>query len=129
MKTYRYNRLVLDKAEDFLSKEGVCSKPITISGDRYVQAVLTKIRDEHSEVKNNGTRESVIRELASIEGLLISLYEKADINRNEVLSYLQEKDAEQGSFRDGVFYEDVQVEPGSAADKYLSDCGFEVISE
>lgn len=98
-------KLVRDRIPDLISAEG--RKPVVkqLSGDALLDALYTKLCEEHKELLTAADPDAKREELADMIEVLITLAAMYDCDESELMAIVERKRTERGGFAKGLFYQ------------------------
>lgn len=104
----KYNKLVRDNIPDIIRANG--EVPITrrLRASEYKKELLKKLVEEAREVVSAKGKEDLVKELADVQEVLISLYAVFDIARSDVTSIAKKRRKERGGFVKRIFLKNVK---------------------
>lgn len=93
MKRYQFNKLIRNKLQDRMKKEGVIVNSTQLTIDQYIHQLKNKIIEEAQEVAEAKTLENLITELADVMEVIHAITEVCKVNMVEIeLARLKKRD-------------------------------------
>lgn len=102
-----YNKLVRDKIPEIIEADNCTSVTSKLKVAEFKKALMTKLLEESAEVVEAKNKKELVKELADLQEVLLSIYEVYKIECSEVTKTAAKRRKERGGFKKRIFLESV----------------------
>ena len=115
---FKCNKLVRDKLPQLLGAIGINMNYNTVAGDEYIKALQAKMFEEAEEVVEAENAEKACEELADIVEVVKALALVYGTNFDEIMKIAEQKAAQKGGFKDGVYCNTIEMDEDNEGIEY-----------
>ena len=102
-----YNKLIRDRIPEIIKKDDKRAIIKKLSKDSFERELRKKLIEEAVEVRKADNREDLVKEIADVEEILLSLLSVKKIKRTEVVRMRNKRKKERGGFNKRIFLKEV----------------------
>lgn len=112
LKTFLFKKLVRDKTLHIFEQENVAHYNYSnLSDNNLFKALKEKLIEEAHEVAAAKDRTDLLDELADVYTILHRICQLKDLSEEDILQAMTTKNDARGAFEEGIWVEDVTVDP------------------
>lgn len=104
----KYNKLVRDKIPEIIIKDGCFPKTRKLNQKEFKEALIQKVLEESKEVSEVKNKKELIKELADLQEVLLSLYEAYGIKSSDITVEARKRRKDRGGFKEKIFLESIE---------------------
>lgn len=109
MPIFKYSKLVRDNIARWHVENGHTPKVLHLTGDKLVEALVSKLHEEADEVGAALSRDELTEEISDVQQVLNDLCAAAGISLTDVEAVRAKKTGRKGGFQQGVYIESILI--------------------
>lgn len=110
MARFRFHKLVRDRIPDLMETKQILPKKHQLGGEDLAAALLDKMTEELAELRQSGSLEAQMDELADLLELIRTYAAQESISWGQIEARRVAKASARGAFKDGIFIESIEMD-------------------